>query len=366
MKKSQLATPVGLDQDFNYLQQVERSMDDADREARERGIVVGTTSNKSASRNWQGHSGLNNYLAEHSITIQRAPVGMSRQKNNTTRSTKNGGIFWTVEWATIEKAIGIQQDCAEASSLSALYASFQAKLRRNESSDGLNPHDVMHGRKRKRPVADGKSVVTSHPTQTEHKTETAHGSGLASTRVDGKTSSTLSNHREPASNPHTSGDACGGAAGSGSPAVISEAVGPSRPDKIRSSATGPSVADVAVQNSSDTPSHQYFLSKPATKSSSRVLIPLRADGTLTESLRGQTLQEYPTIYVLSLNHENLPEGFMLEKDYKDLTAKEKREVGRTANLGADVVDNTDARQTQTAGELDAQSILKMLKRDVRR
>ncbi|KXL46216.1 hypothetical protein M433DRAFT_106988 [Acidomyces richmondensis BFW] len=303
-KRSQLATPAGLDQDYNYLQQVERSMEIADREVHERGI--GTTSNKNVSRNWQANSSLNKYLIDHSITIQRAPVGMSRQKNNNTRATKNGGIFWTVEWATTEKAIGVQQDCPEASSATGPF------------------------------------------------------------EIDLKTSSTSSDNRELTSNQDLSDDIPGKAAEPGPPTTTTEAVGPFRPDEIPPSAKGQPVAEVAAQHRSDTHSHQFFLLRPATISSSRVLIPLRADATLTESLEGQTVQEYPTIYVMSPNQENLPEGFMLEKDYIASTVNENKKVERTANLGGDIGDTTAACSTPTSGELDAQSILKMLKRDINR
>lgn len=363
-KRSQLATPAGLDQDYNYLQQVERSMEIADREVHERGI--GTTSNKNVSRNWQANSSLNKYLIDHSITIQRAPVGMSRQKNNNTRATKNGGIFWTVEWATTEKAIGVQQDCPEASSLRTLYASFQTKLRKNEARDAPNPHDFMHGRKRKRPVGDGKSIVPPHLAPSGHITEVVPEGATGPFEIDLKTSSTSSDNRELTSNQDLSDDIPGKAAEPGPPTTTTEAVGPFRPDEIPPSAKGQPVAEVAAQHRSDTHSHQFFLLRPATISSSRVLIPLRADATLTESLEGQTVQEYPTIYVMSPNQENLPEGFMLEKDYIASTVNENKKVERTANLGGDIGDTTAACSTPTSGELDAQSILKMLKRDINR
>lgn len=88
LKKSQLATPEGIDRDFNYLKGVERDMDNAHRDTRDRGIGSSNRTTKTAYRGGLPESKFQRYLGNNRITVARAPKGMSRQKSNQTRSTK--------------------------------------------------------------------------------------------------------------------------------------------------------------------------------------------------------------------------------------------------------------------------------------
>ncbi|KAK8156888.1 hypothetical protein BC567DRAFT_212366 [Phyllosticta citribraziliensis] len=76
VKKSQLLTPAGVDRDYNFLTSLERSMQRADENAQRIGL-------DQRPRNPQK---LLHYLAENRIVVDRAPVGMSRQTTNRTRS----------------------------------------------------------------------------------------------------------------------------------------------------------------------------------------------------------------------------------------------------------------------------------------
>lgn len=89
IKRSQLATPVGIDRDYNYLKSVERSIDVANRDSEARGVdVVERAPTRSIARARHPESNLSKYLDENRIEIQNAPEGMSRRKANQTRSTK--------------------------------------------------------------------------------------------------------------------------------------------------------------------------------------------------------------------------------------------------------------------------------------
>lgn len=87
LKKRELATPAGIDRDYNYLKSVERDIDNASRETYDRGIGYKHVT-KSFTRGMHPESKLQQYLGTHRITIARAPKGMSRQKTNQTRCTK--------------------------------------------------------------------------------------------------------------------------------------------------------------------------------------------------------------------------------------------------------------------------------------
>lgn len=89
LKRSQWATPAGIDRDYNYLKGVERSIDVANREREERGVdVVGRAATKSLAQARHPDSALRKYYVENRIDIRQAPNGMSRQKTNQTRYTK--------------------------------------------------------------------------------------------------------------------------------------------------------------------------------------------------------------------------------------------------------------------------------------
>lgn len=88
MKRSQLATPAGIDQDYNYLKSVERSIEHASRETSDRGVGGRSLNVKGSERGLHPESALQRYLSTNRINVERAPKGMSRQKTNQTRFTK--------------------------------------------------------------------------------------------------------------------------------------------------------------------------------------------------------------------------------------------------------------------------------------
>lgn len=86
MKRSQLATPAGIDHDFNFLSGIERAFETVDRDVVGRGIGV-ESSGGGGKRRWNGPtkgSNLQRGLAASGAIIRKAPVGMSRQKSNKT------------------------------------------------------------------------------------------------------------------------------------------------------------------------------------------------------------------------------------------------------------------------------------------
>ena len=119
-----------------------------------------------------------------------------------------------------------------------------------------------------------------------------------------------------------------------------------------------------------TPTPHYYLLKPGTAGVSRVMIPLDAQTSLTDSLRDQVVQEYSTVYVLMEPPESLPDGFILEEQY--LRTAPVNGMGNISEVYAD--SSTNERLNGGAavsfdskvrnGELDPSSILDMLKRDI--
>lgn len=113
----------------------------------------------------------------------------------------------------------------------------------------------------------------------------------------------------------------------------------------------------------------FYLLRPHTSAVSRVLIPLSSDDNLTSSLSGQTVLEFPTIYVLDQGQDDLADTFMTEDAYLKNKQEEDEQVeellkavpgsAAAARRGFGERDEGSARN-----ELDPSKILEMLKRDV--
>lgn len=91
MKRADLATPRGIDHDYNYLTSLERQLDNAERDAGERGIVLEDETSRKRSWRERGLRGppkggipLEAAIKRCRVVIDRAPDGMSRRKQNRT------------------------------------------------------------------------------------------------------------------------------------------------------------------------------------------------------------------------------------------------------------------------------------------
>jgi hypothetical protein len=115
--------------------------------------------------------------------------------------------------------------------------------------------------------------------------------------------------------------------------------------------------------------YQFFLLKPRTSSSCRVLIPLTSTITLGECLNGRTVLEFPTIYVFPGSGQQLPENFMLEEDYLQQEGEEQKEFAELiSELDPEILKrlNDDGEQSGARSgqeEVDSKEILDVLKKD---
>ena len=338
MKKNQLATPAGLDQDYNYLKKIERTIDRASQDSKERHGGKTLASTRNAARGWQPDSSLQKYLMEHRIQVERAPKGMTRQKLNHTRPTKSKRIVWTVEWIDQAGKHELQHDCLESESLGSIYKFHEVEKRnaaRRQGTDNGDTGSTQRAAKRKRSEAQ----PSSQPTDVK-------SDPVLVSAADG-----LGNHQDAKSlASFTQTDSKAGA--------DEDIVKPPQP-VATDHASPEQQSDTAT---SAEPQRYFYLVKPATAVSSQVLIPLSTSSTLTACLQDRTVQEYPTIVTLTDSPESLPDGYMLEEDYLRTRRAEDAELQRLEDQhgGHDSVQQGVREET-----LDAKGILDMLKRDVR-
>ncbi|KAK4494771.1 hypothetical protein PRZ48_014127 [Zasmidium cellare] len=330
LKKKQLATPEGIDRDFNYLKGVERDMDNAHRDTRERGIGSSKSASRAPYHGTNPAGKLERYLGKNRITISRAPKGMSRQKSNKTRGTKRGHIFWTVEWINSEGKSELHHDCPETTTIEEAFSTSPTEKASNsrEKKRKREESELEAGSAQMQPTA---SLLGS--TADIGAADTTANGDDAAPNVEPQEK--LSNMIEPVQEPKEEKP---------------------KPDRF------------------------FYLHKVGASSSCKVLIPLMPNCTLTESLQDQTVMEYPTYYVLPYSPGKLPPGFMTEHQYLKIRKGEEEELEQAmvkAEEGGMLIKNepglpprptqrTSQADANRSSEVDANKILDMLKRDVTR
>ncbi len=87
VKRSDLATPSGIDRDFNFLTGIEREIEGSERDAERRGVqLTDETSNGRGHRAGpeKGEVNVQKAIEKTGVIIDRAPKGMGRSKANRT------------------------------------------------------------------------------------------------------------------------------------------------------------------------------------------------------------------------------------------------------------------------------------------
>ncbi|SMR58806.1 unnamed protein product [Zymoseptoria tritici ST99CH_1E4] len=330
VKKSELATPAGIDRDYNYLKSVERTIDHASREAQDRG-VNGKDASKVFERGLHPESLLQRYLTMNRIAVNRAPRGMSRQKTNQTRSTKRQHVMWTVEWVDAHGDRDIQHNCLESSTVADAH---QLMRLEKDTAERKSAAGSSSGRKIKRRKLDALPIETPSAEGTVQDISKVEDVG-----VSHSTESITDNPLTQANglDATTTADA--------EPCTKSDPAAEAHPDSKR----------------------YFYLLKTGTTSASKVLIPLHAGDSMTECLKNRTVLEYPTIFVLPDCPDSLPDGFLLDKEYDKIRKGEEIELQDALRSAGSLPEKEIVRsESNTPSQVDAQRILDMLKRDVTR
>lgn len=156
--------------------------------------------------------------------------------------------------------------------------------------------------------------------------------------------------------------------------------GPSEETQTPQDATTPAVedethsADAPEQQSSTqtqpahTTTHRnsfFYLHRPRTATKQIVLIPLSPTMDFTSALRGRTVLEFPTIYVLhespeALNADSTNSQFLLEEEYAQTHPEPEPEIGETT----DEVETQPMPGSKDLTNIDEKKVLEVLKQDL--
>ncbi|TVY90856.1 putative box C/D snoRNA protein [Lachnellula willkommii] len=279
--KSQLATPSGIDHDYNFLHSIEHRKGRSEKEIVENRRLVKESELKAAREGEdrrrpknapEGEACINRILLAYKIRVYRAPSGMKRNTENTTNwSKKQTDINWQVEWIRdsdsgrlLEKALGFKR-VGEA-----YYEAHESARRSNLTSAQKNIE-------KKRKLGQIKERYTKRM-KLEH---------------EGKQEMTTIPRLQ-----------CSSTGAWNVPQRLL-AAGEVEQDEVPAWIF----------------SLHFYLHRPNTPSTfPKVLVPLDPSKPLLDQLRKRELMEFPTIYIRE--QDTLPENCMLEKDFLKATGQE--------------------------------------------
>lgn len=256
--------------------------------------------------------------------------------------------MWTVEWVEPNGQKTLQNHCVESDSLDAQYNLLQT--------------EKANTAKRRKHAEEDKIGTTGKRQRKTSNTDSADLPGSQATTTDAK--------------PALHDD-------QPQPAASSENIESISQLQEAGSIDGDAPSEETNLTSAPLAQKPYFyLLKPSTASSQKVLIALDSTQTLTEALSHRAVLEFPTIYLLSQAPSELPPQFLSEQAYQELREKEEAELKKAvAQTEADGVgerpmpDSSGPQRLNASGpgaqnhdrsqsKPDPAKILEMLRRDL--
>jgi hypothetical protein len=310
-KRNELATPASVDQDYNFITSIERSLARADDEAAERGIDLATGARRKFVK---GQARSNIEIANSGAIVLKAPEGMSRNRQNKTRwNMKYRYLSWTIEWVLPDGSKSL--------------ANAQAARTVGEAFMHTVGGKVL--RKRKRTQEDAITQPRREDLAQEPQDDWA---------VEKMTLRTP-------------------------PAAIGVSAGEFCPQPAESETMAQEECPKVVKEAK--PGHNllsdlnFYLHCPNTPSTIKSLIPINPNTTIADVVKERLLLEFPTIFILYDPPEMLPEPFILEADYAKQYGDQAASIPST-----DEANGTTEKQDQDASQIDERRLIEVLRKDL--
>lgn len=328
----QLATPAGIDHDYNFLSAIERSVERSDRLlVEEKGIVTvkelreGPPEPRQFSSRGRGrgrggrgggtdgidHAGIKSeneikILKEYQrigVRVERLPKGMARQKlNGTSWSRKQKCVVMQVEWLRAIEGGEVETIMSKVLMTTPIGIAYKNILEERRRAAMTPEEKAQEKKKRAAEVAERASKrpkpsepAPAEPTAAEPTTNQAaetvpETAAQESTKASNPQEMTTDAPEESSSKPTSS--------------QAKKAPQPKPLDPF------------AEEARSFISSFKFFIRRPHTPSNlPTVLIPLDYTQPLEVLLEGKVIVEFPTIYVFNKDVEKLPGGFMLQDEF---------------------------------------------------
>lgn len=330
----QLATPAGIDHDYNFLSAIERSVERSDRLlVEEKGIVTvkelreGPPEPRQFSgrgrvrgRGARGghtdgidHAGVRSeneikILKEYQrigVRVERLPMGMARQKlNGTSWSRKQKCVVMQVEWLRAIEGGEVEMILSKVLMTTPIGIAYKNLLEERRRA-AMTPEEKAQEKKKRAAEVAERAAKRPRPSEaTENASAAPEANPVTEQATEPTAEPMLREPTQPQQPKETTADA---------PQESSSKTPSSKP----TNAPPPKPADPFAEDAkSFTSDFKFFIRRPHTPSNlPTVLIPLDYTQPLEVLLEGKVIVEFPTIYIFSKDVERLPGGFMLQDEF---------------------------------------------------
>ncbi|EFW18296.1 hypothetical protein D8B26_005108 [Coccidioides posadasii str. Silveira] len=336
LKRKELATPAAFDKDFNFITEIERCLERADRDAENRGIMLEDEERSKKKRRtgeFTKGEALLRRIEESGVDVIRAPKGMTRSRQNMSQwHKKHKCVNWTVEWIFPDGQKTITR-CLETITIGTAFSrtpyAKEHDLVEKEQTSKAKPMRSI-------PSSDSKEEPEPRPELDAGKEITGEAS-----RDGGERSRTLT------------------------PEESLPLTGQSNPEQLSTKTEDQNTSTNEKGTPKISPEIHLYLHRPRTRANIPVLVPLPASVTLSEALRGRKVLEFPTLYALSLPPDQLAGGeYMLEADYLAQYGAEEKMAEEQGNSDGQGVGQYMADEAQKLENVDESKVLEVLNKDL--
>ncbi|KAK5224516.1 hypothetical protein LTR99_004781 [Exophiala xenobiotica] len=331
-KRADLATSASIDQDFNFITSVERTLQKADELVLDKGLDLAPAGLRPNAPESKRKFALE--VEQRGIRLIKAPKGLSRSKENTSRwdGRQHKCIMWTTEWMFhdgTKKIHNVRESRTVAQAFLDVFGRRALGRKRKWSSaetttaPALLPDTV---------TIQPSSVEGEEPMQDVPVAEEEAVDDLPAAEEDGATQKTAEDDT----------------------VAVQEAImADNASDKTQRKPQGEDVSKVLQDL-------HFYLLRPNTTAKLKCLVPISQASTLKEVVSNKTLLEFPTFYVRREPPEALSEPFVTEEKYEQLYGSEI-----PINLPTFAADTKqDEQEQKSLAQIDEQKVLEVLHKDL--
>lgn len=381
-----LATPAGIDHDYNFLSAIERGVERSDRVVVEEGLVGegevrggrgfgvvrgrgggagrggrgGGRGGGSIGDEWgkgEGDKKIARQIASVGIRMHRLPPGMARRKaNGTSWSKKRGCVVWQMEWVVLPPTSLPREVGDGGGGGGGGGGDGQPQIQQPQGELGKVLATTPVGEAWEVFIEGKRRAALSPEEKTREKKRRAGDvAGVAAKRgrVDGGGAS-RSASRDAEGDVSTSQNLSSGV----TPSTVGGAT-----TTITTTATSlTSTSTTTTQQPAEKQHYKFYLHRPLTPSNGPiVLIPLRADEGLEAQLGGRTVLEFPKVYVFpgggggGLGEEFCVEGGEGEEWEGSEEEEEEGEGDEDEDEDEGVVEESDTSSSGSSSESEGES-----------
>ncbi|KEF53927.1 uncharacterized protein A1O9_09722 [Exophiala aquamarina CBS 119918] len=317
--RTELASASSIDQDFNFISSIERSLSKADDLVLDRGIDLTPSGLKGRSQDVK--SKFDQEVEERRICIIKAPQGLSRSKQNTSHwAGQHKCIMWTIEWLCYDGEKRLQ-NIPGSKTIAEAFVSLWGRR-------------AINRKKRKRSISETASAPTINSVTPAKKRDLTGEAQPFPPKEENNQGNTLDD------------------------AANAQAQKPSHGSQERFSDNAET--SQAIDLTTLVQDLHFYLHRPNTPSNFKCLIPISPLSSIQDTLRDKTLLEFPTIHIRDESPDHLSKPYIAEEKYNEMHGSEI-----PIELPKFVSKDTSALEgSNDLGGVDENQVLEVLQKDL--